>query len=126
MERINLDSLNIHDVRAEAEGITREEAKARNFAEASSIKSLHPTLKKCHCGDIGNKHWFLTHMAAMLKLSEYMHDPKKFWSEHGEVPLNEDEGNEWQNKKWLEGTHKNYFRVSKKVGISVWSLTDYL
>jgi hypothetical protein len=35
-------------------------------------------------------------------------EPKAFWAEHGEVPLSQAEGEEFQNKKWLEGTPKNY------------------
>lgn len=49
------------------------------------IKQLHPTLKKCKCGLIGNKNTFYNHMDQM---AEVIADAKEFWAQHGEVPLN--------------------------------------
>ncbi len=75
----------------------------------SKIKSLHPTLRKCQCGYIASSHLVTKHIETLLAARRMGgEEPQVFWSQHGEVPLNEDEGNEWQNKKWLEGTHKNY------------------
>jgi hypothetical protein len=71
----------------------------------SPFQPLHPTLKKCKCGFIGTRVKFYDHMD--VAVDEYP-NAKAFWEEHGEVPLSQAEGNEFQNKKWLEGTPKNY------------------
>ena len=56
------------------------------------IRKLHPTLKKCRCGFIGTKHVFMGHMDTLLAARRAGGEkPEIFWSQHGEVPLNEDE-----------------------------------
>jgi len=52
------------------------------------IKSLHPTLKACHCGFIGTKPQFYEHMNVLIK--QYT-SAKQFFTEHGESILNVDD-----------------------------------
>jgi hypothetical protein len=51
-------------------------------------KSLHPTLKACHCGFIGSRKAFYDHMNATVK--EYT-AARLFFLEHGEAVLNSDD-----------------------------------
>lgn len=77
--------------------------------EHTPFEPLHPTLRKCKCGLICSKHLFEKHMDTLLAARRQTdEDPKVFWAQHGEVPLSQAEGEEWQNKKWLEGTRKDY------------------
>jgi hypothetical protein len=72
------------------------------------IKHLHPTMKKCGCGFIGNKTQFYDHLMDERMVYKFEDRLVEFYERHGEVPLNEDEGNEWLNKRWLRGTRKGY------------------
>lgn len=79
--------------------------------QPSKIKKLHPTLKKCLCGQVGTKSQFLRHM-------EYEREQSRrrgehcvvFWKKHGEIPLNVGDPltEEENNARWMEGQHPNY------------------
>lgn len=77
--------------------------------QGTEIKKLHPTLKKCGCGFIGNKGQFYEHMDnASQGIHSHVELATKFYKEHGEVPINEDEGDTFLNARWLKGTPKGY------------------
>ena len=55
------------------------------------FRQLHPNLKKCNCGFISTRTGFNNHMEAKERLAKFMLQTDKFWKEHGEVPIYEDE-----------------------------------
>ncbi len=72
---------------------------------------LHPTLRACKCGFVGNRNDLYDHM----KIAERLHlftggTLKEHFMKHGESVLNEGDPriDEYKNKKWLEGTPKGY------------------
>lgn len=73
--------------------------------QETEIKKLHPTLKKCACGFIGNKAQFNNHYD---EWNRKYSNKKDFFAVHGEVPINEDEGDAFLNARWLKGTPKGY------------------
>jgi hypothetical protein len=56
--------------------------------ETKPIQRLHPTFKACSCGFVGTKTQFYRHIGEWMK--QYT-DSKKFFKDHGEVPINEDD-----------------------------------
>jgi hypothetical protein len=69
-----------------------------------TIKKLHPTLKACKCGFIGTRGQLYIHFSdAQSKLAEELRSEmgvgvatkvkfnQRYYSEHGEVVLNEDD-----------------------------------
>lgn len=81
--------------------------------QETEIKKLHPTLKKCKCGFIGVRPAWWKHYENERPVK---HENKvvnemrliAFYGMHGEVPINEDEGDAFLNARWLEGTPKGY------------------
>lgn len=57
---------------------------------SSPFTPLHPTLRACHCGFIGTKTQFYSHMDSWQKLYKDGGLPN-FWKDHGEVPINADD-----------------------------------
>ena len=49
------------------------------------IRPLHPTLKKCKCGFIGNRHALYKHFDTIKRVEGTLN-----MSQHGEVPLHID------------------------------------
>lgn len=77
--------------------------------ERVMIEKLHPTLKKCGCGFIGTKQQYQKHFDSELSATKKLGwSLKAFYQLHGEVPINQTEGDDWMNAKWLEGTPKGY------------------
>jgi hypothetical protein len=52
------------------------------------IQRLHPTFKACSCGFVGTRAQFYHHIGEWMK---HYTEPKKFFADHGEVPINEDD-----------------------------------
>lgn len=75
-----------------------------------TIKKLHPTLKKCKCGFISQRTQLYNHLERAKRNHRRPSGTldNEFFRQHGEVPLNEDEGEKFQNAAWLVGTPKGY------------------
>lgn len=68
-----------------------------------TIQKLHPTLKKCKCGFIGNRGQLYKHLEhEKATWPETAPEAiKTYFQLHGEVPINEDEGDKFLNAEWF-------------------------
>lgn len=61
-----------------------------DLEKPNRIRKLHPTHKKCKCGFVGTKHLFHKHIEdGERKAFITGVTAREFWTEHGELPLNE-------------------------------------
>jgi hypothetical protein len=50
------------------------------------FRQMHPTLKACACGFVGNKYELEKHFAGESTSGQ---SPREFWTQHGEIPFYE-------------------------------------